>query len=57
MTTNEEEILKVLRSLKPFEKVLIQADKGGRVDIYTLERITKVVMDKGKQEYIHPTVR
>lgn len=38
LTDNEQKIIHVLRSLKPFEKVEISADKKGEADKFIVHR-------------------
>lgn len=42
LTNNEEEIIKLLRELKPFEKVEVQKDASGKPDFYILKREQKI---------------
>lgn len=41
LTDNEQRLIACLRSLHPFEKIVISADKEGRVDSYLVERSFK----------------
>ena len=38
VTKNEARLLAVIRSLHPFEKVVVSADKSGTIDSYVVER-------------------
>lgn len=38
ITSNEESLIKIIRELKPYEKVEIRKDKEGKVDKYILSR-------------------
>jgi hypothetical protein len=43
LTDNEVKLVTVLRSLRPFEKIIISADKNGKVDNYVCERSYKEI--------------
>jgi len=43
LTENEIRLIQVLRSLHPFEKIIVSADKQGKVDSYIVERTFKEV--------------
>jgi len=43
LTENEQRLIVALRSLHPFEKITINADKEGRVDSYLVERSYKEI--------------
>lgn len=43
LTDNEQRLIAVLRSLHPYEKIVISADKEGKVDSYLVERSYKEV--------------
>ncbi len=45
LTNNEQKIILAIRSLKPFEKVEIQADQKGRIDYYTVHRSYREILD------------
>lgn len=45
ISPNEMAIILELRSLRPFEKVEIMADKGGKIGTYFVTRTFKVVFD------------
>jgi len=47
LTTAEKEIIALLRSLMPFEKVLIEADKGGKPNTFVVSRSRKGVLVDG----------
>lgn len=44
ITENEAYIISALRSLKPFEQVIIMADRLGKPDHYIVVQSTKVVL-------------
>ena len=44
LSENEIEIVTMIRSLMPFEKVIVNADKNGKADNYLVERSHKVVL-------------
>lgn len=46
MTENEQKIIEILRSLKPFERVEIQADQTGKPDYYIVHRSFKEILAK-----------
>lgn len=41
LTDNEQKLIYALRSLHPYEKIVISADKEGKVDSYLIERTYK----------------
>ncbi len=43
LTENEQRLITVLRSLHPFERIIISASKDGKVDSYIVERTYKEV--------------
>lgn len=43
LSESEQKLIYVIRSLKPFEKVEISADKGGKVDSYIVHRSYKEI--------------
>lgn len=43
LTENEQKLIYALRSLRPFEKIIISADKNGAVDSYIVERSYKEI--------------
>jgi hypothetical protein len=43
LTRNEARLILAIRSLKPFEKVVISADKTGHIDSYIVERSFKEI--------------
>lgn len=43
LTNNEVKLVTALRSLRPFEKIIISADKNGAVDSYVVERTYKEI--------------
>ena len=44
ISVNEMIIIEVLRTLKPFEQLIITADKQGKADNYLLVRSSKVLL-------------
>ena len=44
ISENEAYILDTLRGLKPYEQVIITADKQGKVGSYLVVRSTKVIL-------------
>lgn len=44
LTKNEQYILDTVRSLKPFEKIEITADKNGKIDSFIVIRTRKVIL-------------
>ena len=44
ISVNEMIIIEVLRTLKPFEQLIITADKQGKADNYLLVRSSKVIL-------------
>ena len=48
LTENERWIIETLRSLKPFEMVQINADKGGKVNHFLIIRSTKTILTEDK---------
>jgi len=44
ISTNERLIIQILRTLKPFERVEIVADKEGKVNNYLITRSSKVML-------------
>lgn len=46
MTDNEKEIVEILRTLKPFERIEIQADQTGKPDYYIVHRSSKQILAK-----------
>lgn len=47
-TDNEEEIIGAVRSLRPYEQVIITADKTGKPDSYLVVRSSKVLLQEGR---------
>jgi hypothetical protein len=47
LTENEIKLIAVIRSLHPFEKVIINADKEGKPDNFLVERSYKVMLSTG----------
>jgi hypothetical protein len=52
LTTSEKEILLVLRSLKPFERVEVVASNDGKPDKYFITRKTKVILVGGAITFV-----
>lgn len=46
MTENELEIIEILRTLKPFERIEVQADQSGKPDYYIVHRSSKKILAK-----------
>jgi len=46
MTPNEQRILDIIRTLKPFERIEIQADQTGKPDYYIVHRSSKEILAK-----------
>jgi hypothetical protein len=44
MTDNEKRILEILRTLKPFERIEVQADQSGKPDYYIVHRSYKEIL-------------
>lgn len=44
ISENESYIIQVIRSLKPFEQVVITADKMGKVNHFLLLRSSKILL-------------
>ena len=44
-TEQEKEIIQHIRSLKPYERVEIQADKNGKANTFLLHKSLKVTLD------------
>ena len=44
LSKNEEQIIEILRELKPFEIVEVQKDQLGRPDYYLIKRTQKIVL-------------
>lgn len=47
LTANEVKLIHALRSLHPFEKLTISADKSGQIDSYICERSYKEIWITG----------
>jgi hypothetical protein len=43
LTANEVKLIAALKSLRPYEKIVITADKEGKVDTYLVERSFKEI--------------
>ncbi len=52
LTPSEKRVIEDLRTLKPFEKMEITADKDGKPDVYFTVRSTKVILIAGIQQYV-----
>lgn len=46
LTKNEEYIIDAIRSLQPFERMEITADKNGMPDTFLVHRSVKVILDR-----------
>lgn len=46
ITNNENKIIEIIRSLKPFERIEIQADQTGKPDYYIVHRSYKEILAK-----------
>lgn len=44
LSANEVRIIETIRSLHPFERVIITGDKEGKIDNYLVERSWKIVL-------------
>lgn len=44
VSPGEEQVIKILKSLKPFESIIIRADRDGKPDTYFMERTSKGVI-------------
>lgn len=44
LTDNEKSIIEILRSLNPFEKVTIEADKAGKLNNFVVSRTRKAIL-------------
>lgn len=49
LTRNEQELLLILRELKPYERIEIVKDKEGRPDTYLVTRTEKKIFSKTLQ--------
>jgi len=45
LTDNEQKIILVVRSLKPFERIEITADKLGKADSFIVHRSYKEILE------------
>jgi len=46
LTSNEKEIINILRELKPFERVEVIKDQMGKLDHYLIHRSQKIILTK-----------
>jgi hypothetical protein len=46
ISTQEEYIVKLLRSLSPYEKIIILGDKDGRPNKFLIQREQKILIDE-----------
>lgn len=53
LTDNEKYIIDALRSLHPFERIEITADKLGKPNNFLIIRSTKVILTDDKAIYLH----
>ena len=44
ITPGERKLLEIIKSLKPFERVEVTADKDGKVDTFFVHRQSKVII-------------
>lgn len=44
LTSNERYIIEALRTLNPFERITIEADKQGKLNNYLIARSTQVML-------------
>ena len=44
LSTHEQRLIAIVRSLHPYERVVISADKEGRPDSYIVERSFKEIL-------------
>lgn len=44
LTENERYIIQAIRSLEPFEKIIIEADKQGKPNQFLIQRSTAVML-------------
>lgn len=44
MTENEQEIIEIIRELKPFEEILIHKDQLGKPDYFIVKRTQKIII-------------
>ncbi len=48
LTDNEKLLIEIIRTLKPFENIVINADKGGKINNFLVVRSQKVLLtDQG----------
>lgn len=46
ITENEKQVIEIMRTLKPFERIEIQADQTGKPDYYIVHRSSKTILAK-----------
>ena len=51
ISSNEAYVLEMLRSLKPFEQLILTADKQGKVGQFLLIRSSKVILSDKEPLY------
>jgi len=53
ISENEAYIIESLRSLKPYEQVIITADKQGKVNNFLMVRSSKILLTDNEVLYTH----
>lgn len=49
---SEKRIIEELRTLKPFERIEVCADKDGKPGVYFTTRTTKGILSSGGMQYV-----
>lgn len=49
---SEEQIIKELRTLKPFERMEIMADQSGKPGVFITTRTSKAILVVGTMQYV-----
>lgn len=52
VTPSEKQIVEELRTLKPYEQILICADKNGAPDVYFTTRTVKAIISVGTVSFV-----
>ena len=52
ISSNEMIIIEALRTLKPFEQVIITADKQGKIDNYLMIKSSKIILNHREPFYV-----
>ena len=52
ISSNEMIIIEALRTLKPFEQVIITADKQGKIDNYLMIKSSKIILNDREPFYV-----